>query len=86
MSTNSIHLNVHSYVYLNTHQNISCSLLYLVSFNFFLAVNVLLISKEVKSKYRLITDNSCVYIHRIVWGLSFSVVIVCIHLGVFLFW
>ena len=41
---------------------------------------------EVKSKYRLITDNHCVYIHRIVWGLSFCVVIVCIHLGVFLFW
>ena len=34
--------------------------------------------KEAKSKYRLITDNHCVYIHRIVWGLSFSVVIVCI--------
>ena len=23
-------------------------------------------------------DNHCVYIHRIVWALSFSVVIVCI--------
>ena len=37
-----------------------------------------IIPKEVKSKYRLITDNHCVYIHRIVWGLSSSVVIVCI--------
>ena len=63
MSTNSIHLNVHSYVNFKIHQKISCSILHLVSFN---------------SKYRLITDNHCVYIHKIVWGLSFSVVIVCI--------
>ena len=34
--------------------------------------------KRGQVKYRLITDNHCVYIHRIVWGLSFSVVIVCI--------
>ena len=34
--------------------------------------------KRVKSKYRLITDNHYVYIHRSVWGLSFSVVIVYI--------
>ena len=34
------------------------------------------ISKEVKLKHRLITDNHYVYIHRIVWDLSFSVVIV----------
>ena len=40
-------------------------------------MNVLEISKEVKS-YRLITDNHCVCVHRIVRGLSFSVVIVCI--------
>ena len=32
MSTNSIHLNVHSYVYFKIPQNISCSTLYLVSF------------------------------------------------------
>ena len=81
MSTNSIHLNVHSYVYFKIHQNISCSILHLVSFKFFLWVNVLYISKEVKSEYRLITDNHCVYIQRIVWGFSFSIqcsVIVCI--------
>ena len=41
-------------------------------------MNVLHISKEVKSKYRLSTDNHYVYMHRIVWGLSFSVEIVCI--------
>ena len=41
-------------------------------------MNVPYISKEVKSKYRLITDNHCVYMNRIVLGLSFSVVIVCI--------
>ena len=34
--------------------------------------------KEVKSKHRLITDNYCVYIHRIVLGPSLSVVIVWI--------
>ena len=35
--------------------------------------------KEVKSKYRLITDNHCVIcIHRTVTGFSFSVVIVCL--------
>ena len=32
MSTNSIHLNVHSYVYFKIPQNISCSILHLVSF------------------------------------------------------
>ena len=41
-------------------------------------MNVPYISKEVKSKYKLITDNHCAYIHRIVRGLSFSVVIVYI--------
>ena len=30
------------------------------------------------TEYRLITDNHCVYIHRIVWGFNFSVVIVSI--------
>ena len=78
MTTNSIHMNVHSHVYFKIHQNISCSILHLVSFKVFLWVNVLYISKEVKSKYLLITDNHCVCVHRIVWGLSFSVVIVCI--------
>ena len=34
-STNRIHLNVHSYVYFKIHQNISCSILYLVSFKVF---------------------------------------------------
>ena len=32
MSTNSIHLNVHSYVYFKIPQNISCSILHLMSF------------------------------------------------------
>ena len=32
MSTNSIRLNVHSYVYFKIHQNILCSILQLVSF------------------------------------------------------
>ena len=41
-------------------------------------MNVLQISKEVESKYRLIIDNHYAYIHRIFWGVSFSVVIVCI--------
>ena len=72
MSTNRFHLNVHSYVYFKIHQNSSCSILHLVSFKGFCGC-VLKISKEVKSTYRLITDNHCTYIHR-----SFSVVIVCI--------
>ena len=33
MSTHSIHLNVQSYVYFKIPQNISCSILHLVSFN-----------------------------------------------------
>ena len=56
MSTYSIHLNVQSYVYFNTHQNISCSLLHLLSFKGFcerMYINL----KEVKSKYRLTADN-----------------------------
>ena len=80
MSTNSIHLNVHSYVYSKIHQNISCSILHLVSFKgFFVGECTIYISQKRSSQNkRLITDNHCVYIHRIVWGLSFNVVIVCI--------
>ena len=34
--------------------------------------------KRGQVKYRPMDDNHCVYKHRIVWALSFSVVIVCI--------
>ena len=34
--------------------------------------------KRGEVRYRPMADNHCVYIHRIVWGLSSSVVFVCI--------
>ena len=73
MSTNSIHINVHSYVYFNTYQNISCSILHLVSFKGFVdKCTVNLKRGQVK------IQTNCRKLLKIGLDLSFSVVVVCI--------
>ena len=77
MSNNSIHLNVHSYVYFSTHQNISCSLLHLMGFKGFCR-RMYCKSQRRSSQDKDYLQTITMYIHRIVWDLSLDVVIVCI--------
>ena len=78
MSTNSIHLNVQSYVNFNAHQNISCSLLHLVSFKGFCERIYYKSQKRSSQNIDQLQTITIEYIHRIVWDPSLSVVIVCI--------
>ena len=73
MSTNSMHLNVHSYLYFKIHQNISCSILHLVSFFGFFVGECTINRKRGQVKLQTNHRQSlCIYIYIGLFGVSVS--------------